>query len=89
MPTLATVATCGILCVAAFALGERQQRIDQQPADNTVPAQLINALAQVRCATHVWEDGSAAPETSDRARDECWYRVTGHHLYRNWHHLRD
>jgi hypothetical protein len=89
MPSLATVAACGILCVASFALGERQQRIDTQSADPTVPAAVVETLAQVRCAIYVAEDGSATWEDGDSARDECWFRVTGHHLFRNWRHLRD
>jgi hypothetical protein len=88
IPSLSALCVIGLLMVGAFWMGQHQARGDQQ-VDATIPTPFVETLAQVRCSIYVAEDGSATWEDGDAARDECWLRVTGHHLFRHWQHLRD
>lgn len=88
MPSLATVATVGLLMVGSYAVGQHRPVGQQDPADSTIPRNLLLDVAQARCGLWVFEDGSADFEASDTARNRCYQRILGEPLFRN-HKLRD
>ena len=62
------IATIALLAMIALR--------DEQAVKNYDP----NIVA-IRCAVHVYEDGSATWEDGDQARDECYRRLTGQPLF--------
>lgn len=57
-----------------------------QNVDATVPAQIVETLAQARCGLWVFEDGSADFEADDAVRSECYRRLTGTPLFAHPRH---
>jgi len=74
----------GIMLIAYYVGRCDGQR---ESVDPTVPAPLVEAVAQVRCSMYVAEDLSATWEDGDRARDECYHTMTGKHWFVHWQRL--
>lgn len=82
------VGVCSMLVSLLVLLGMAYY-IGRCDVDQSAPTPLVESVAQVRCSMYVAEDLSATWENSDKARDECYYALTGHHWFVHWQHLRN
>ena len=81
IPSLSHVSVVGLLMVGAFWVG--QHRAPEPALDATVPAALMETIAQARCGLWVFEDGSVDFEADDAVRSECYRKLTGTPLFQH------